>query len=484
MFQLEALREKTRDASLLVVAAVMAVSGAAPFILQGQANAATLTARKVTITTSQEGATAVGYDFDFTTVTSSAIRGLIFQFCSTPLGTCTLPGDTPGNEATDDNVELDAAAATVSSGGWTGTSGTNFTTEVTADTGQCTSADGGSQVANMYCVTRAEGTVETPGAKSFVVSGVTNPMIPTGNNEEVYVRVYTYSQADFASGNLLDEGTVAAAIVNQLQVTGRVQERLVFCVYALDDTAASTAAGSGAGVLPTNCAADEANDPILGSNVDIGVITESAIARAPVDDNPPADLGNDTIGAAQVNTNASGGVSVTYYATTAGAVNEDRAFRATAADVCNVSGTSLVDQCFISASTAGETFVVDGTDQERFGMNIVCVVNSNTNTAGTTSNLGTGNVGAGTGNTFNTAYANGDTTRTQLEDTAGDDCENNAGETDVYAWNDTGTAEPLIGSSTVVDDELIKLRFAALAQATTPTGTYTVNSTFIATPTF
>jgi hypothetical protein len=85
------------------------------------------------------------------------------------------------------------------------------------------------------------------------------------------------------------------------------------------------------------------------------------------------------------------------------------------------------------------------------------------------------------------AYGNGDATLAALQDdNAGfeDNCENDPAEGDLYAWNDSSTAQAIIGSSTVVDDELIKLRFGATAEATTPTGTYTVASTFIATATF
>jgi hypothetical protein len=47
-------------------------------------------------------------------------------------------------------------------------------------------------------------------------------------------------------------------------------------------------------------------------------------------------------------------------------------------------------------------------------------------------------------------------------------------------------AHLMLGKSlpSVVDDEIIKLRFGATASATTPTGTYVVVTTYIATPTF
>lgn len=470
--QLNTLRDRIRTTSFSVVAGVMALSGLLPVVLQGTASAGTLSSRRVTISTSQPSATGVAYAFDFTLPGTSpandvAVQSMAFTFCTTPLGTCTLPTGMVVDRTT-----------TATDGGTSFTNVTAFTEYAGADAGGCTDADGGA-ASTQYCVTRTEATAEAAAdSKSIQVTAVTNPSIPSGNNTSVYVRINIYSDTAFATG--VHDGTVAASIVNQLTVTGRVQERLVFCVFALDDAAASSGTvGTAATNFPTDCTATEAT---ASSNVDIGVVDNLTIARAPVDNTPPTSLGNDRIGAAMINTNASNGVSLTYYASTAGSgTNELKAFRVAGA-TCDVSGSSVVDQCFISADeAAGETFTA-GT--ERFGLNIVCKTDSGTTTAGTTANLGAGGNGAGTGNTFNTVYANGDTTLANIQDTGGDDCENQVGEGNMYGWNDTSTAQALISSNTVVDDELVKLRFAATANATTPTGTYTVASTFIATPTF
>ena len=116
-------------------------------------------------------------------------------------------------------------------------------------------------------------------------------------------------------------------------------------------------------------------------------------------------------------------------------------------------------------------------------MQIACV---NT-TRGTTNNVGkTGGIfvmGSGSGGSVNSAYNAGNTIGTMAD--SGDDCENDTVNTvHKYAWQDSGTAMAIIGSSSVIDDEMVKMRFGATANATTPTGTYTVASTFIATPTF
>ncbi len=469
-------RQIGRKARLVTLALMLSVSGLLPLLFQSSASAATLSSRSVTIATSQPDATGVNYSFGFTTITVAAIQSMTFQFCNTPLGTCVLPG-TDGSPLASEKI--DVSNVTAAPGAFTGTNATAFTEYSGADLGACSEGDGGSGVATMYCVQRTQAANEAAGAKTFVINSISNPIIAAGNNEQIYVRITTYSDSSFATA--VDTGTVAASIVNQLTVTGRVQERLVFCVFALDDAAGSSATvGTAATNFPTDCTAAEAT---ASSNVDLGVIDNTSIARSPVANSPPTALGNARFGAAMINTNAANGVTLSYYATPAtSGTNQLQSFRV-AGSTCNASAAFVGDSCFVSTdNTAGETLAI-GT--ERFGMQIVCVTDSATTTAGTTSNLGTaGSNGTGTSGGFFSSYANGDTTLAQLQDTvATDNCENTeAG--NLMAWRDTGVAQAIISSTTVVDDELVKLRFGAAAAATTPTGTYTVASTFIATPTF
>jgi hypothetical protein len=79
------------------------------------------------------------------------------------------------------------------------------------------------------------------------------------------------------------------------------------------------------------------------------------------------------------------------------------------------------------------------------------------------------------------AYSNTDATTTS---SAG--CQDpSSGDTGVkFAWNNSASATTLATSAGVVDDEIVKVRFGATAQATTPTGAYTVTTNYIATPTF
>ena len=472
------IRGATQKYGNILIAISLALSGLMPIILSSQAGAAQLTSRSVTIANSAPSATGVDYVFNFTLPSTAIVQSMVFEFCTAALSTCTKP--------TGMNVGYATASAPTGGGDQVFSEATNFTEYTGANAGGCNGqGTAGDNTATTYCVQRTDGDAETAAAKTIKISGIGNPSISSGNNQSVYVRVYLYSGNAFTT--LVHEGTVAASIVNQLTVTGRVQERLIFCVFALDNTAGSSATvGSAATNLPTDCAANEAN---ASTSVDLGIVDHLSIADSPVANTPPTSLGNDRFGAAMINTNAGNGVTLSYFAsadTTGGATNELRAFRVPGA-TCNASGTDVTDLCFISADdSTGEAFTA-GT--ERFGVQIACVLNSTVIGIGSTSNLGkdgTGTYTAGTGasGSFNSVY---DAGRANLDDDVNRDCETDPGGTllnEEFGWRDSGTAQPLISSVKVVDDELVKLRYAATANATTPTGTYTVSSTYIATPVF
>jgi hypothetical protein len=459
-FYLGYVREKVKEYSIILIAISFTLSGLMPIILEGQANAAQLLSRSVTISNSNPG-TSANYTFNFTLPTTSAVQGIRFEFCTTALSTCTKP------------TGLDLTSADINAT-QTFSVATAFSTYTGADSGTCDNHN--SAIASTeFCISRTAGTAESAAAKTVTIDGIVNPTIAGGtNNTSVYVRVYLYS--DTAYSTLAHEGTVAAAITQQITVSGRVQERLVFCVFALED----------ADALPTSCTDAVA---LESTAVDLGIVDNLSVARAPVDNSPPGTIGNDRYGAAMINTNASNGVAVTYYAAAAGSgTNELRAFRVSGV-TCDASGTSVTDQCFRSAAEDGSETITLGA--ERFGMQIACIANSAFHAAATTANLGkTAGAyvfGSGSSGSVNTAY---DAGRASMDDGTNDDCENGATGADAitlsdkYAWNDTGSAQALVSSTAVVDNEIIKMKYAATANATTPTGTYTVASTYIATPTF
>lgn len=455
--KMDSLRGKVRNVAVYMQVFVLVMAGFSPLLITQQAGAAQLTNRKVTISTSEPDATGVQYDFQFSWGEATAVQGVILQFCTTALGTCTLPAG------------MNLSGATVDgSAGFPG--GSLSTTKVTASTGDCNAASGAG--ASMVCLTSASATSATGTNATIDLGSITNPsLVAAPDLTTVYVRVSLYAASSFASP-AIHAGTVAASINRQLTVSGRVQERLLFCVASVADGGATDT------TLPKNmgeCAV------LTDTVVDLGIIDNTSIAASPVDNTPPSSQGNDKYGIAMLNTNASNGVAVTYFAepdTTPGAAQQLRAFRVPGA-VCNADETTLTDQCFQSAAATGTAFTVGS---ERFGLNIPCIVGFDGVDGSTNVN--------GLASTTRNLVASADYDGFDGSTTSEADCENtdptpagpNNGNT--YAWNTTSSAVPLASSSTVVDNEIIKLNFAASAAATTPTGAYTVRSTYIATPTF
>lgn len=438
----------------LIVLVVAALSFASVFnTLQPQtANAVQLTQRKVTISSSKSNQAGVQYDFEFDWAAASAVNGVIFQFCTTPLGTCTLPN---AMDVSNDLVTLD---------GHTGfpNNGTTPFAEVASNTGDC-SDTGTTATVTMYCINRNEALSAAGTDATVDLGSILNPTLSSGNFLTVFVRISLYSDQNFTTANKVHDGTVATAIVRQLTTTGRVQERLEFCVAAITETAWDTA-------FPTDCAAFPTT-----TTVDLGVIDNLSVATSPVD-NTATNPANDSFGIAMVDTNASSGVHITYFpeaATTVSGGDTDqlRAFRVLPTD-CAALATTLTDQCFVSAANTGEAITAGS---EMFGLNIACIVDSTGTTDG---NLSKPAQGA----TIFTAYNNDldDNPNTVLEEAA--NCENEAVEE--VGFSNSAALQDLAASNTVVDDEMLAIRFAATAQSTTPTGQYTVVTTYVAIPTY
>ena len=435
------LSEHRNRALAYIQVAVLLVAAVMPVLLTSRASAAYLTNRKVTINDSVVSQTGVQYDFEFD-FASTAVQGVTFQFCTAPLGTCTLPTGMNVNRTL---TTLDAHTNFP-------TNATAFTEFTTDNTGECDDIDGSSDD-TMYCISRTEATAAAGTDATVDLGAITNP----SSIQTVYIRVQLYSDTSFATR--VHEGTVAAAIVDQLTINGRVQERLDFCVAAIDDD----------DTVPANVSTCSA---LTDSNVDIGVIDDSSIAVSPVE--PTTTNGSDDdYGILMVNTNASGGVVLGYYAedptsVSGGDTHQLKSFRVIPTD-CNATASVATDQCFVSASNAGSgTTITSGT--ELFGMYIPCV-QQNDGVNSTTANLVTANA----------AYNGDDNTVTT---SAGCETEAFASGTATLAWNTGSSADTLISSSSVVDDEIVKLRFGATASSTTPTGSYTVTTTYIATGTF
>ena len=212
-------------------------------LLSSSASAEQLTTKKVTINKSAASSSDVEHLFSYTIVTSAAVQGIIYQFCTTPISTCTKPTGMAVQAATHDGQSGFPANATA------------FTAHTVSNEGDCDMTTTDSKM----CFERTSATAGT-GAVTHTISGITAP----SSNQTVYVRVSLYSDNAFVTGNLTDSGVVAEAFVSQLTINARVQETLLFCI-GTDDSGA----------------VGDCTD-ISGTTVDIGVVSDAAVSISPV----------------------------------------------------------------------------------------------------------------------------------------------------------------------------------------------------------
>jgi hypothetical protein len=426
----------------LLVAMVLALFSILMASLSFQkVSAGQLVQRKITIGSSLVSATGVTYAFSFRPTTTTPILGIAVQFCQNsplPDSSCTTTNGVTGTPA-------DVATVLVSQTGATPGSVTfdvDDTDSNQADATLLTHATGftapvtGADMTFSFTANNPTGTIATPGAvgtfyaRLAIYSSVVNAQ--------------TFDPATGAMGTELDQGGVALSTARQLTVSARVQEELEFCI-GVTDGAVDTDAEA-----PANCsdAAFAGTTP----TVDIGVVSSTSASLSPV---ATIAGGNNNNGAAMIRTNAFNGAVITYFAvqdTSSGRLKVPGA-------TCNTTGGASAldagsgnqDQCFNSNADQDDANNVLATAGEKFGMAISHVLRP---TGSTTTNL-----------TRDGEY-DGPTTPTSV------------------AWNSAGTTTTIASSSTVLDYEMLLLRFAARTAATTPTGAYTSLSNYVATSTF
>ncbi len=167
-------------------------------IIPGTVNAADLTTRKVTLSSSSAAGSSATttYTFDFSVGTTATIASIKAQACTTASGTCTVPTGFSQSSST--------LTSTNFSGSWSVS---------TATTGELrASATGASSTSS--------------GAAKQIVWG--NVQNPTTTNQTFYMRITTYTGADYSTGPT-DTGVVAASTASGITLSGTVDETLVFC---------------------------------------------------------------------------------------------------------------------------------------------------------------------------------------------------------------------------------------------------------------
>jgi len=424
-----------RRALLLLGSLLILSSGLTPLLNLGDASAAQVTQRSLTIGSAQTSASTT-YTFGFVPATVAAIQGLKFQACTTALGACTAPTA----------LSFSGAGATGTVSGWT--TATNFTTGAGAN--DCTSS------ASILCANRTAASNETgAGVRTVAFTTITNQNntnCGSAANCTFFVRMTTYNLNTYTVGSINDTGTVASSTTQLFTVNAAIQEQLTFCVGAttVDDSNTTT---------PPLCAS------VSGTSLNLGTLTSANTSVSPVSAGNGGDSNN---GIAELSTNATNGSTVTYDSKQQSGTLHLGTLRVAGA-TC-LAGAVTNDQCINAIGTTHST-VTAGT--EAYGMTIAAV-NCKATTAYACSFTG------GTYNLTRNANYNGTGANTYPTDTNLVGGTTNA----LYAWDETGTSETIASSTTVVDKEALILKFAATPNIVTPTGAYTVKGDFVATPTF
>ena len=229
MIRMRQLQKFVRSARVLITI-VLAALGVVP-LLSGTVFATPnlVTSRLIRMSDSTQGTANVTYHVSFNSIATGNTQAIIIDFCdNSPIlndGTCTGP--------------TGFALGTPSVANQSSTAGCNISTFTTASSSLSTHTLELSAAAQINFTSSSC-------AVSFDITTVTNP---TTADHEFYGRIYTFdtkAHADgYAAGTVytatgtLDAGGIALSTASNVNVTGKVQEQLTFCVY---QTSCGTAA--------------------------------------------------------------------------------------------------------------------------------------------------------------------------------------------------------------------------------------------------
>jgi hypothetical protein len=254
-----------------IVVLILFVGIAISNIFIAQISAATLTSAKDTISDSRAGVAAI-HTFTFTTPSTTNIKTIDFQFCTTASGTCTAPTGM-------------VLTASPTLGTVTNIGGTGYTTSGTSS--NCTGTG------NTDCT--ATLTVTTPATQSNVAvvvpfnSGITNP---TTANTSFFVRITTKD----GSAATIDTTTVAFATLTSTSIamSASVDPSFTFTVAGVSSGGSvnsattnitTTATTIPFGTLSSGSTKIGAIDTTVVTNAGSGfTITVNALANPPLSD--------------------------------------------------------------------------------------------------------------------------------------------------------------------------------------------------------
>jgi hypothetical protein len=252
-----------RGTALVAVFGLLAAVVVPVVLPASKADAAQITNRKIELGSSELG--SVSTDANGTAVTAgnggngastyhrftwrpstTAIGGILFQYCDSPFvgTTCTAPSGLAVN-----SVNAITSPSNLA-GTWTFDTTTNATTGWFATNGACASATG-----RTNCILLANSTptaqTNTDHVMTFGAGAnwITNPTAVGPNGGTYYVRIVTFSTNGF--GTAVDNGTVAFNVNNDIDITAKVQEQLKFSVSSTANAATSSCVALPAGTSIT-----------------------------------------------------------------------------------------------------------------------------------------------------------------------------------------------------------------------------------------
>ncbi|HEY5668132.1 MAG TPA: hypothetical protein VIR03_03130 [Candidatus Saccharimonadales bacterium] len=419
-----------RGSFLGFTAMLLALWGATSLLLlPGNAHAAMVTSRSLTLSSSANGSLATGaagsgtngqqakHTVKFTMATSGATMGSIaIIYCTSPIPqtSCTSGAATTGNEA-------NLTSATVSGTG-VGGSGWALDTTTTDPTitnyGTC---NGGGTVRSNCVLLKPTSPAANTGTPTVTIAygGAAGNYVsnPTADNTTFYVRIVVFSD-NYTT--VVDNGGVAASTGATINVTAKVQETLNFSV------------GAGAPTAPsTTCAA----------------LTNSALALGDTNGVLSFTTAYDAHSYFRVSTNANNGTLIYYSGDTLKSGANSIASIGLAA-----SGTSS------TPGTAQFGLAIDTSDtQAGSGYSFTnLAANNGSNVAGHAYTYASG---AGT-------ITNGGTAKFQ------------------YDVNSLTTPDPIAVATTPIICDTGSVRYLGNISTTTPPGIYTTAITYIAVPTY
>lgn len=212
------------------------------------ANAAQITARKVTIGSSAPSASTT-YAFTFTVPSGTVLKSASFDACTTASGTCTTPSGFSASSSTLTGQPTNLGDAS----GWTVN---------TATTGSLRLLKSGNVAA-------------PTGSQTVSFSSVTNP---SALNSTFFLRMTTYSDAAWTTP--VDTGNVATSTAGQITVTASVDETLTFTLAAATvplGTLTTSTTGSGTSSMTASTNAGSGYSITVGGTTLTGPIAITAL---------------------------------------------------------------------------------------------------------------------------------------------------------------------------------------------------------------